>query len=100
TTNLRFCIDVELVEEGSQLLRVGQVKAVALLAALEKDCLPGILEDGVGQRVALGDLLLDLDIEVVVSVLGLPEATPHVENVTEGAVGKDRLLADLQLRLG
>jgi len=34
-------------------------------------------------RVALGDLLLNLGVEVVVGVLGLPEAAAHVEEVAQ-----------------
>ena len=98
--DLRFGVGVELVEEGGQLLRVGQVEPVALLAALEQHRPAGVLENGVGQRVALGDLLLNLGVEVVVGVLGLPEAAAHVEQVAQGAVGSDAALADLEPLLG
>ena len=47
---------------------------MASLAVLEEDGLAGVLEDDVAERVALGDLLLDLGVEVVVGVLGLPVA--------------------------
>jgi hypothetical protein len=50
------------------------------------------LEEGVGERIACGDLLFDLGSEVVVGILGLPEAVLQGEIVDEGAVGAERLL--------
>jgi hypothetical protein len=82
------------------LHEVGQVEPVAFLTALEKNGRAGVLEDGVVERVALLDFLADLDVEVVVGVLGLPEAAAEVEEVTRRAVGEDVLALDLELELG
>jgi hypothetical protein len=87
-------------EEVGELAGFGQVEAVALLAVLEEDGGARVLEDGVVERVALGDLLADLGVEVVVGVLGLPEAAAQVEQVAEGAVGVDVLALGLELELG
>ncbi len=59
----------------------------------------GVLENDVAGRIALADLLADLDIEVVVFVLGLPEAAAG-EQIAQGAVGGDVLFADAVFLFG
>jgi len=93
--DLGFGVGVEVVEQVGELLPVGQVEAVALLAALEEDGTAGVLEDGVDQWIALGDFLGDLGVDVVADVFGFPEASA-VENVAEDAIGEDVLFADGQ----
>jgi hypothetical protein len=73
------------------LLGIGQVEPVALLAVLEEDGRACVFEDGVAKRVAFGDFLADLDVEIVARVLGFPEAAAKVEEVAQGAVGVDVL---------
>jgi hypothetical protein len=65
------------------LLRLGQFEPVAFLAILIQDSRARVLEDGVVERVALDDFLADLGVEIVVGVLGFPEAAAQVEEVTE-----------------
>ncbi len=55
--DVRLGVGEELVEQVGDLLLVGQVEAVALAAVLKEDGLAGVLEDGVVERIALGDFL-------------------------------------------
>jgi hypothetical protein len=87
--DVRLGPGVKLVEQVGEGLRVGQVEAVDLLPVLVKDRLPGVLKDGVAVRVALLDLLGNLDIQIVVGVLGSPVAVLEVEVVAERTVGRD-----------
>ena len=70
------------------------------LAVLVEDRGLRVLEDDVVERVAGFALLLDLGVELVGGVLGLPVAADEVHFVLEGAVGADRLAADLLFLLG
>ena len=72
--DFRLDVGKELIQERGQLLLVGQIKTVSLLASLIEDRLPGVFENGVGQGIAFVDLLLDFGVEIVVRVLGFPEA--------------------------
>ena len=61
---------------------------------LIEDGVAGRLEERVGEGIALLDLGLDLVVELVVVVLGLPEALQDGQVVVEdGAVGAEVLLA-------
>ncbi len=59
---------------------------------LIEDGVAGGLEEDVGEGVALFELLADLYCEVVVGVLGFPDAVDEGEVVDEGSVGAEGLL--------
>jgi hypothetical protein len=61
----------QVIEHVGQVLRLGEVGAPHLALVLQQNRLPGVLENRVGQRVALGDLFADRGIELVVGILGL-----------------------------
>ncbi len=70
------------------------------LPTSDLDRLRGVLENNVRKWVAAGDLLLNLGVKVVLDVLGLPEAAEHAEQIAQGAVGEDSVLADFQFLFG
>lgn len=47
----------------------------------------GGLEEDVGEGIAFRELALDLRVQVVVGVLGFPDAVDKGEFIDEGAVG-------------
>ena len=98
--DLRLGVGEELVQDGGQIFRFGQVEPFALLAALIEHGSIGVLKNGVGERVAFVDFLLNFRVEVVAQVLGFPEAAAHVEEITEGAVGEDSVFADFEFLFG
>ncbi|MFH1894173.1 MAG: hypothetical protein ABIK83_16000 [Candidatus Zixiibacteriota bacterium] len=59
-----------------------------------------IFEDGIVDRIAFGDLLLDLGVKIVGGVLCLPVASRHVEGVAECAIGTDSPAVDFVPQLG
>ena len=77
----------EAADEAVQFSRAGHVHPHGLVAILEKDGGRGVLEEDVVPGVAAVELGLDLGIEVVVGVLGLPVAAGHAQGVLHGAVG-------------
>ncbi len=91
---------VEGVEQVGKLPRIVQVGVEGLLAILEEDGSPGVLEDDVVERVAAGRFLADFGREVVVGVFGLPIAVGQIEFVAERAVGIDRPAAAFDGLLG
>jgi hypothetical protein len=62
-------------------------------AILEEDGVGGLLEEDVGARVALGELLVHLGAEVVFFVLGFPVAAWEVEGVEDGGVDLEGVAA-------
>ena len=77
----------EAADEAVELARAGHVDAHGLVAVLDEDGGLGVLEEDVVAGVAAVELGLDLGVEVVVGVLGLPVAAGHAEGVLDGAVG-------------
>ncbi|MGA2174357.1 MAG: hypothetical protein ABSH38_05160 [Verrucomicrobiota bacterium] len=76
--------ELEDVNEVVGLFQVGLVKPFAVLV---KDGAVGLPEKDVLSRVADGELVLDLLVEVGGGVLGFPEAVIEAVVVEEGAVG-------------
>ena len=70
-----------------QFAGAGHVHPHGLGAVLEEDGGLGVFEEDVVAGVAAVELGLDLGVEVVVSVLGLPVAAGHAQGVLHGAVG-------------
>ena len=77
----------EAADEAVQLARAGHVHPHGNVAVLDEHGGPGVLEEDVVPGVAVVELGLDLGVEVVVGVLGLPVAAGHAEGVLDGAVG-------------
>ena len=61
--------------------------ALLALLPLEKDCCAGILKNDIFEAVASVEFLLNLGVQVVVRVLGLPEAACLAQRIYHGAVG-------------
>src|SRR5256885_1910218 len=72
-----------IAEKRSQdigdLLKTRQAGVEDSLSILIQDRAIGRLEENVPPRVAQAELLLDLLVEIVGSVLGLPKAVPEIE---------------------
>ncbi len=98
--DLGLGVGEEAVQQIGELVRVGEVGFEDAVAVLEEDGAAGVLEDGVGERVAAADLALDLAGEVVAGVLGLPVAAGDAVGVAEGAVGADGVAAGFGAELG
>jgi hypothetical protein len=88
------------VEEIGELVRIGELDFKHAVAVLEENGAAGVLEDGVGERVATVDFALNLAGEVVARVLGLPVAARDAVGVAEGAVGADGMAAGFGAELG
>jgi len=88
------------VEEIGELVRIGELDFKHAVAVLEENGAAGVLEDGVGERVATADLALDLAGEIVAGVLGLPIAAGDAVGVADGAVGADGMAAGFGAELG
>jgi hypothetical protein len=89
-----FGVGVELEEQVGELAGVGEVDFDNGRAVLIEDGAVGVLEDGVGERIAAADLALDFAGEVVARVLGFPVAAGERVGVANGAVGTDLLAGD------
>jgi hypothetical protein len=74
-----------------ELLAVGEIGAQLVDAVLVEDGTAGVFKDDVGERVAGFGLLADFVVQIVVGVLGFPEAAEEVVFVLKGAVGDDVL---------
>ena len=85
--DLRQFVAEEAGDEPVQVGGPGHVHPHGLFPVLDQDGGAGVLEDDVVLRVALGELLLNLGVQVVVGVLGLPVAAGHAQGVLDGAVG-------------
>ena len=77
----------EAADEAVERAGLVHVDAHGLFAVLDEDGGAGVLEDDVVARVAGVEFALDLLVEVVAGVLGLPVAACHAEGVFHGAVG-------------
>ena len=77
----------EAGEQGGQFGRLPEVGLQDALLVLVQDGAAGVLEDGVDEGVAAFDLGLDLGVQVVLGVLGLPVAARDAEIVLQGGVG-------------
>ncbi len=86
-----FVLEEEL-EDGDEIFRVGDGVVEDDSLALVEDGAAGGLEEDVGERVAGVAFARDFLREVIVVVLGLPEAVDEGEVVGQGAVGAKRLL--------
>jgi hypothetical protein len=90
---------VQQIVVFSALFFLGEIEAIFFLAALEQHGPARVLEDGVVERIALRYLGGDFLVEIVVGVLGLPEAAAG-EDIADGAVGKEIVLVDADFLLG
>ena len=81
----------EELEDFDELFRRGDGLVEGDAAVLVEDGVVGRLEEGVDERVALFALFADFDGELVVGVLGFPDAVLEGEFVDECAVGTERL---------
>jgi hypothetical protein len=84
----------EELEDVNEFFGVGEVTVEGDAAVLIEDGASWRLEEGVGEGITFGDLGLDLTLQVVGGVLGLPDAVLEGEFVDEGSVGSERLLVD------
>ena len=98
--DLGFGVRVEAMQKAGELAGVGEVRVKNAVAVLEENGAVGVLEDGVGERVATADLALDLAGEIVAGVLGLPIAARDAVGVAQGAVGADGMAAGFGAELG
>jgi hypothetical protein len=82
----RLLVVEEELQEVDERLRVADVRVKRDPPVLHEDGPIGRLEDRVVRRVALVQLLLDLAVQVVVAVLGLPEAMGESVLVEQGSI--------------
>ena len=82
----------EQAHQPVQRLHVGHPAAQRLAPVLPQHRRRRVLEDDVVLRIALGELLADLGVEVVGGILGLPEPQRHPQVVQHRAVGIDLAL--------
>ena len=75
-----------------QLVAVGHAATHHRLAVLDQHRLSAVLEDDIVLRVALAQLLVDFDVEIVVLVLGLPIAERHPQIMEDRTVRPDAVL--------
>lgn len=92
--------DLRTFDRLRQFHRVAHIERQNPFAVLVENRSLRVLENDVRQRVAGFAFLLDLGIELVGGVFGLPVAADEVHLVLEGAVRADRLAADLLFLLG
>ena len=77
----------ELPHQRVQGGRVGHVHPQGFPLVLEQDGGTGVLEEDVVAGIPLGELVPDFPVQVVVGVLGFPQAAGHAEGVADRAVG-------------
>ena len=70
--NIRLDIREELDQEAQKLGAIREIDAEHFDLALIKDRGLRVLKDDVVERVALGFLFLDFDIEIIVGIFGFP----------------------------
>ena len=87
--DFRLDMAVELIDDVTELFRVGEVNAHDLSLVLVEDRLACVLENDVRRGVAALDFLADFGFEVVAGVFSFPVAPRHIEAVADGAVGDD-----------
>ena len=90
--DLRRLIVKKAEYESVQFLAVGHIHPQGFLGCLaplplEKDGSAGILKDDIFEAVAGVEFLLNLGVQVVVGVLGLPVAAWQAQGIDHGAVG-------------
>ena len=85
--DLRKLIVQEDADEAVELPVPGHIHPHRHAGVLDQDGGLGVLEDDVVGRVAPVELGLNLGVQVVVGVLGLPVTPGHAQTVLDGAVG-------------
>ena len=79
----------EGLEDGDEVVRLGDVEVERPLAILHEHGARGRLEEDVVARVAELEFLRDLLVEIVGGVLGLPQAVHEPEAIEQRTVGRD-----------
>ena len=87
--DVRLGVSEELLQCILHVVDAGHVEVKDFAFALVEHGAARVLEDGVGERVVLLDLVGDLFVEVAFRPLGLPVAAPQVVGVAHDAIGPD-----------
>ena len=85
--DLREFVVQKHADEAVQLAGAGHVGPHGLLPVLEQDGGLGIFENDIALGIASVELTLNLGVQVVAAVLGLPVAPGHAQGVLHRAVG-------------